>query len=399
MFKKLLLISSLLISSAYAQDAVNALERSMVVNANPDLAKERVYDLPVSSQVRVVYEDDRVKLEPISEIKVVQREDLFKKAKPVAKKQPAPKLAPEILKTTVANASPQNIIPVSADEEKEVIAELPVAVPAVTPALEIERKPAIVSYAMAKEGAVTAVSEIKEEKDAGYSIGAVAVQPDKFKVAVSEDKMIVDPKLRGELLKKELIKSYMSDNKFLTPIEYTHSLEVAQLDMPELSLDGNDPNAEPTAPAVNMSMPVAAAVPSTTQLSTEAGVYRKAIGDDPLQLKIEFEPNSAAITVDNLSFIRVFARMAENNRQRAVEVSLSARVMADDELKKLTARRLAVISNILRDNGVEERRIVPILSNRDVDSVIMRIVATEDMNIIRVNTDEDSIRNYEALAW
>ena len=46
--------------------------------------------------------------------------------------------------------------------------------------------------------------------------------------------------------------------------------------------------------------------------------------------------------------------------------------------RKLAARRLAIIEQALTDNGVSKQRIVPVLSNRNESSFVLRVLSGDE---------------------
>jgi hypothetical protein len=376
----------------------DAIEQNMLTRLNPELASAQIYDIPVSSKVAIIYGDAGLKIEDVKSLGSVN----FSEKKTViaqAKKDATPKTPKtNVEKKVASNNSPKNL-----------------------PSMAIEQKANIVTYASAGEGVVSLPKpEVTKElvanakANSGFSIGATPIVKSPFKIASSTEKTLEKSNLRGDALKKELFKTYLSDNKYLSPIEYTHSMEVAQAETPSLETPSSDSAVASDVPDISLQQEEATQTtptlsdnsaseqtkPETKEtIAAPSASYKSPIGDVPLQLKIEFEPQSAAITSDNLSFIRSFAKIAENDRRKAVEISLTAHADANEEVKRLTAKRLAIISNVLRNNGIEEKRIIPVLSERNTDSIVMRIINAKALSLINVGIPGDSARAYEAIAW
>ena len=93
-----------------------------------------------------------------------------------------------------------------------------------------------------------------------------------------------------------------------------------------------------------------------------------------------------------------------NNPTRAIQVSIpqSATVNSDD--RKLAARRLAIVEQVLRDTGVSEQRILPVLSGRNEDAFVLRIISLdqyETMTQQQRNIFGDTVnkKTYKSMTW
>ena len=78
--------------------------------------------------------------------------------------------------------------------------------------------------------------------------------------------------------------------------------------------------------------------------------------------------------------------------------------MANKDARKLAARRLAIIEQVLRDTGVSEQRIVPVLSARDDEGFVLRIISNEQYETLtrqkrNMFGDKVSSKTYKSMTW
>lgn len=106
---------------------------------------------------------------------------------------------------------------------------------------------------------------------------------------------------------------------------------------------------------------------------------------DILQLKIEFQENSAALSAVDVNILRYFVYIAQNDPTKGVQISISQDNMKDINKKKLAARRLAIVSAIFKEEGLTDRQIIPVLTDRDTDSFIFSIISVDKMENYQKN--------------
>ena len=117
-----------------------------------------------------------------------------------------------------------------------------------------------------------------------------------------------------------------------------------------------------------------------------------------LQMKIEFNPNDDAISSESVNIIRSFAQIVTDSPTQNIEIGISERAMGDDSTKKLTARRMAIVANILRHAGVADRQIAPVLTSRDIDSFSFRAVSGDRFeNIVTRRGEADAFGEGEVV--
>jgi hypothetical protein len=97
----------------------------------------------------------------------------------------------------------------------------------------------------------------------------------------------------------------------------------------------------------------------------------------PLEIKIGFRGDSAALSRDSYMLLSEYAGIVVSNPKRAVQVSIPEHAARSFDGRKLAAKRLAIIEQVLRDTGVSEQKIVPVLSDRDDDSLVLRMISND----------------------
>ena len=100
-------------------------------------------------------------------------------------------------------------------------------------------------------------------------------------------------------------------------------------------------------------------------------------GVRPMEVKISFFNNDSGLSRDNYNLLSETASIVVNNPKRAVQIAIPESATHDKDTRKLAARRLAIVEQVLRDTGVAEQRIVPVLSQRDGDEFVLRIISGE----------------------
>ncbi|MBN2675896.1 MAG: hypothetical protein JXR30_01445 [Alphaproteobacteria bacterium] len=107
-----------------------------------------------------------------------------------------------------------------------------------------------------------------------------------------------------------------------------------------------------------------------------------------LQMRIGFERQSAALSAKNVHLISSFSQVVQNNPLNAVEVSVGNQAMQDPAKKELAAKRFALISRVLKDNGLTEERIRPVLTQRDENSFALKIVNKDHRDAMIIQDDD-----------
>ncbi|MDE6224087.1 MAG: hypothetical protein K2M23_01270, partial [Alphaproteobacteria bacterium] len=124
-----------------------------------------------------------------------------------------------------------------------------------------------------------------------------------------------------------------------------------------------------------------------------------------LQMKLDFEPDSSAISGESVNIIRSFAQIATDQPTNSIQIAISEKVMNDPKAKKLAARRLAIVSNVLRNAGISDKQINPVLTNRDADSFSFRVVSNDTFDRLKVSKgtdifgEEENVQEYNLMRW
>ena len=127
-------------------------------------------------------------------------------------------------------------------------------------------------------------------------------------------------------------------------------------------------------------------------------------GIRPLEIKIRFRNEDSALSRDNYTLLTEYASIVVSNPKRAIQVGIPENVTVDADARKLAARRLAIIEQVLRDTGVAEQRILPVLTSRGDDGFVLRIISDDQFETLtqqQRNIFGDSInrKTYKSMSW
>lgn len=136
---------------------------------------------------------------------------------------------------------------------------------------------------------------------------------------------------------------------------------------------------------------------SSRDLSEDAGIR-------PLEIKINFRNEDSALSRDNYNLLSEYAAIVVHNPTRAIQIAIPARSTTDTDTRKLTARRLAIVEQVLRDTGVSQQRIVPVLSQRNEDGFVLRVISNEQYETLSqqkrdIFGDTLSSKKYKSMTW
>ena len=72
--------------------------------------------------------------------------------------------------------------------------------------------------------------------------------------------------------------------------------------------------------------------------------------------------------------------------------------------RKLAARRLAIVEQVLNDNGVSQQRIIPVLSQRNESGFVLRIISSEQYESLtqqhrNIFGDDMGKTTYKSMTW
>lgn len=257
---------------------------------------------------------------------------------------------------------------------------------------------------------IRAFSALKPEKVEDYN---------KFVKSKKKEKTISF--VSSDILKKDLQNTYLSDNKFLSPVESLdeeyfedeveekwdeESEEYAE----EYADDENFDSQKDVKDALEGKGPVdinsIKSKIKTVKKSSEApSGPLKAGTREVLQMKIDFQDGSSAVSGESVNLIRSFAQIATEQPTNSIEITIPESVMNNPVKKKLIARRLSIVSNILRNTGISDRQIQPVLSDRDENSFAFRVVSNDKYGTLRVSKgvdmfgEDENVKEYNIMKW
>lgn len=237
-------------------------------------------------------------------------------------------------------------------------------------------------FAAAKTARTDDASAVKNSSD-DVNVGRMVVPMDED-VVVRAVQKAESPRItstRNEMtkmtpteLRKAFRKTFLSENKHLSTFQIDDRFDVAS-DMTS-SVEG---------------------FTSERDLS-EAGGIR------PLEIKIKFRNDDSALSRDNYNLLTEYANIVLSNPTRAVQVSIPERSTRNIDDRKLAARRLAIVEQVLRDTGVSEQRILPVLSQRDEEGLVLRMISLDQYETMTQQQrdmfgDTISKKSYKSMSW
>ena len=124
----------------------------------------------------------------------------------------------------------------------------------------------------------------------------------------------------------------------------------------------------------------------------------------PLEIKIGFKNSDSALSRENYNLLSEYAGIVVANPKRAIQVAIPVGATQTADARKLAARRLAIVEQVLRDTGVSEQRIVPVLSQRDEEGFVLRIISNEQFETLtkqKRNMFGDTVgsKTYKSMSW
>ncbi len=127
-------------------------------------------------------------------------------------------------------------------------------------------------------------------------------------------------------------------------------------------------------------------------------------GIRPLEIKIRFRNDDSALSRDNYNLLTEYAGIVLSNPTRAIQISIPQNVTTTINGRKLAARRLAIIEQVLRDTGISQHRIMPVLTTRDDPGFMLRMISNEQYDTLtqqKRNMFGDMVQNttQKSLTW
>ena len=232
---------------------------------------------------------------------------------------------------------------------------------------------------------VSGENEVKPvAKNNGVNVRREVVPMESNKNTVARSTTVAEPrvaavsemaKMSPNELKKAFKKTYLSENKHLS----TYSID-----------DRYDVVSDMSSEVEGLS--------AQRDLSETSGGVR------PLEIKISFMNNDSGLSRENYNLLSETASIVVNNPKRAIQVAIPESATYDKDARKLAARRLAIVEQVLRDTGVAEQRIVPVLSQRDDDVFVLRVISGEIFETLiqqkrNMFGDKVSNKTYKSMTW
>ena len=228
------------------------------------------------------------------------------------------------------------------------------------------------------------VAAVTEEKPEQISLRRMVVDMDDDDVIVRKVEKNVSPriasvredmtKMTPNELRNAFRKTFLSENKHLSTYSVDDSFDVAS-DMSS-SIEGFTAKAD---------------------LSEGSGIR-------PLEIKIKFRDDDSALSRANYNLLTEYAGIVVNKPTRAIQIAIPQQMIVNNDVKKLTARRLAIVEQVLTDNGVSKQRIVPVLSNRQESGFVLRVISGDQYDSLtqqQYNIFGDNVgkKTYKSMSW
>lgn len=127
-------------------------------------------------------------------------------------------------------------------------------------------------------------------------------------------------------------------------------------------------------------------------------------GIRPLEIKIKFRNEDSALSRENYNLLTEYAGIVVNKPTRAIQVAIPQYMTKSKDERKLAARRLAIVEQVLTDNGVSQHRIVPVLSTRDEPGFVLRIISSDQYETLTqqkrdIFGDTLDKKTYKSMSW
>lgn len=130
----------------------------------------------------------------------------------------------------------------------------------------------------------------------------------------------------------------------------------------------------------------------------------EASGIRPMEIKIKFRNDDSALSRENYTLLTEYAGIVANKPTRAIQVAIPEYMTKSKDERKLAARRLAIVEQVLTDNGISQQRIVPVLSQRNESGFVLRIISSDQYETLtqqQKNIFGDNVgkKTYKSMSW
>lgn len=322
------------------------------------------------SVIRADYELPEEDLDAAAKPRTVARANIAPVAEPVAavQSQPMSEIDTQIARLNELQRRADNSVNVASAAHARTVAQRAPVPTQITSQPRTEDKIASVR-AQTNDDAVS-VSRMVVPMESDVIVRAVEKSESPRIASVRDDMTKMSP----TELRKAFRKTFLSENKHLSAYQIDDRFDVAS-DM-STTMEG---------------------FTAKRDLSETGGIR-------PLEIKIKFRNDDSALSRDNYNLLTEYAGIVLANPTRAIQVSIpqSATVSKDD--RKLAARRLAIVEQVLRDTGVSEHRIMPVLSQRDEEGFVLRMISSDQYETLtqkRRDMFGDTVgkKTYKSMSW
>ena len=227
------------------------------------------------------------------------------------------------------------------------------------------------------------VKSANESRTVNVRRQVVSNEPQTINVAHSSVNSVAEPKITSvnemskmspSELKKAFKKTYLSENKHLSTYK---NMDSRYDEVSDMSVEGFTAGRD------------------LSEMDT---------GIRPLEIKVSFLNGDSSISRENYTLLSETSSIVANNPKRAIQVAIPESATHTKDARKLAARRLAIIEQVLRDNGIADQRIVPVLSQRDGDEFVLRIISGDTFESLTKQKrnmfgDTVSSKTQKSMAW
>lgn len=156
--------------------------------------------------------------------------------------------------------------------------------------------------------------------------------------------------------------------------------------------------------AIDDSFDVASDMSSSIEGFTAQRDISEGGGIRPLEIKIKFRNEDSALSRENYNLLTEYAGIVVSKPTRAIQLAIPEHMTKTKDGRKLAARRLAIVEQVLTDNGVSQQRIVPVLSNRDESGFVLRIISSDQYETLTqqkrdIFGDTVGSKTYKSMSW
>lgn len=300
----------------------------------------------------------------------------------------------ELLPEESLNAEPvkiaENTVPtrVARDEAMEELKQLRAEVSRLSKlqqeSLMANARPVSVRTPIAGEANVAPKQDVEKIGDVSVRRDVVSMNTPK-QVVNRSVKNVAEPKIasvNNEMakmspneLKKAFKKTYLSENKHLSTYQIDDKFDAVS----DMSFDTEGFTA-------------------VRDLSEMDGGIRS------MEIKISFLNGDSGLSRENYNLLSETAAIVVNNPKRAIQVAIPESATHSKDARKLAAKRLAIVEQVLRDTGIAEQRIVPVLSQRDGDEFVLRVISGDTFESLREQKrnmfgETVSSKTYKSMSW